>query len=501
MRIDVYIDNVWTNMITDNPSRILPYFMGDLVAEVPGAKYVWKFKSGEWDGRVQLFQVRGNDIAFRTGLIETVLGRLISHGFGPHIVIHPPIVPGVRPVWSYSGTAVPLRNYQRDVVDKADGHHLHVGPNSWPYRRGVLQVATGGGKTEIAVAMVQRHPVKTMFLVHRKDLLYQAKERFEKYKIGCNIIGDGQCRVNKGSMVTVATMQTLSRHLQDSAAEYYTDIMNEVRSSRQVFFDEAHLMASSLDKGNEFVNMADKFVHADSRWGLTATPFYRTQYDNLLLEGVTGALICQIGNAELIEQGHLTPPRVVMKKVPGTLQVTAPKWKPGNTKAGGKYWRDVEDLGIKFNVIRNKLIVDEMKNGPFPCLVLCKTTEQAEMIQKLYHTDMGLTTPLLTGKTSAKQRRQAIADLRSGALRVIIATTIFDEGVDIPELSKVILASGGKSRVKQLQRAGRGLRTAPGKEEVTIIDFQDTHHSLLKKHALERYNAWKEEEFAIVMEK
>ena len=79
----------------------------------------------------------------------------------------------------------------------------------------------------------------------------------------------------------------------------------------------------------------------------------------------------------------------------------------------------------------------------------------------------------------------------------MIATTIFDEGVDIPELQKVVLCSGGKSQVKLLQRLGRGVRKAPGKKVVEIVDCADTHHPLLRKHALERKKLFKREGFNV----
>jgi superfamily II DNA or RNA helicase len=136
-------------------------------------------------------------------------------------------------------------------------------------------------------------------------------------------------------------------------------------------------------------------------------------------------------------------------------------------------------------------------------LILVKTIEQGKFIQHLY--DMAhpgsLKAPILTGKSSADQRRKAARDMNSGKMLFVIATTIFDEGVDIPQLRKVILASGGKSHVKLLQRAGRGLRIAEGKEEVIIVDFMDKHHALLLKHSKLRQKVWKEQGFELQIDK
>lgn len=490
MQIDIRVESIWTYIYTDNQPRLLSYIVGDLVAEVPGAKYTWKFKTGEWDGRVQLFTQPPSALAFRTGLLETVLTRLLGHG----VIIRSFHCPSPHRTDTQTSkyTPVKLRPYQNDAINAMMNNRLSWRATWWP--RGILQVATGGGKTEIAVAIYQNNPVRTMFLVHRKDLLHQAKERFAKYGIETGIIGDG--KFDQDHQIIVATMQTLLSRMNDDDVDVYRLCAN----IDQVFFDEAHLMASSLDKGNQFIRVADSFLNAHIRWGLTATPFMRGKYDNLLLEGVTGKIIYQISNADLIAQGHLAPPKVTMKRVPGLLPIKPFKFNPRKRTTGGAYWREVEETGIKFNIVRTEIIADEIAKGPYPTLVLSKTVEQAEFIREKYLQKYSTKLMILTGRTTSAARRQAVEDLKTGALKMVITTTIFDEGVDIPELQKVILASGGKSQVKGLQRVGRGLRTSADKVEVIIVDFQDTHHPMLRKHALERLKVYKDEGFEVIVE-
>jgi len=277
-------------------------------------------------------------------------------------------------------------------------------------------------------------------------------------------------------------------------------LVRAINTTQQVFFDEAHLMASNLDKGNQFVDISNQFISAYSRWGLTATPFMRTQYDNLLLMGATGDLACAVTNEQLISEGFLSVPTVYMRKVSGTMATTF-KGNFRSSKATSKYWREVEERGIKYYSARNEIIIGEAMAGPHPCLILVKTIEQAESI-KLKCQSMGVSFfPFLTGNAGATERRQAVADMRNGNLPILMATTIFDEGVDIPELRKVVLASGGKSPVKLLQRIGRGLRKADGKSSVDIIDFTDTHHPMLQRHADERKALWKSQGFNVKIEK
>jgi superfamily II DNA or RNA helicase len=260
--------------------------------------------------------------------------------------------------------------------------------------------------------------------------------------------------------------------------------------TKQVFFDEAHIIASSQDKGNQFVQVGNLFPNSHARWGLTATPFLRTKYDNLLLEGVTGGILASVTTDYLINQGYLVKPEVKMIKVPGKLPMSV-SYKSSN-KAKAEYYRKVQDKGIVNNSWRNQRIAQEIAKGPFPTLILVKTIEQANMI-KVYAPNV----PLLTGSSTAQQRRDTVKKLQNGVVPALLVTTIWDEGVDIPEIQKVILASGGKSQVKLLQRAGRGLRLAANKHEVIIIDFYDAHNPLLERHSNERKKIWKGECFEV----
>jgi superfamily II DNA or RNA helicase len=83
----------------------------------------------------------------------------------------------------------------------------------------------------------------------------------------------------------------------------------------------------------------------------------------------------------------------------------------------------------------------------------------------------------------AKARRHALYDFKAGKLKCIVATSLADEGLDIPIASALVLMSGGKNKAKAEQRTGRVLRAFAGKTEAAIYDFADTFHPLMKKHA------------------
>ncbi len=358
-------------------------------------------------------------------------------------------------------------------------------------------VTGNSGKTETAVAMYQMNPVSTFFLVHRKDLLIQAKKRFEKYGHSPGVIGGGEFNPIAG--LNIATLQTLKKIFDKPDDTRAFSLAALLINCEQVFIDEAHLLSSSLEKGNEFMGVADRF-DVPFKWGLTATPFMRSSYDNLLLEGATGSSLYTINAKTLIDMGRLTPPIVTMKHVPGKMEVSMDWKKAKSNKARSAHWRDVEMKGIKFNEVRTDLIIEEIKAGPYPLLTLVKTVEQAEFIKKLYRVKYGKDLQFLSGKDKATVRRDAAQALQDGTLDTLLTTTIFDEGVDIPNLRKVILASGGKSAVKTIQRVGRALRKADGKTSAMIIDFKDGHHPMLERHAKARKKIYDEQEFKVITE-
>jgi superfamily II DNA or RNA helicase len=393
---------------------------------------------------------------------------------------------------------VELRDYQQEVVETALTGDLR----GLKWYRGVLKVATGGGKTEIAVGMYQCNHLPTVFLVHRKDLMEQAAQRFEKYGIDCGRIGDNEFQLAH-STVTVATIQTIWSIMKNPEDVRNGPLQTLFEGTKQLFMDESHLMAGDLDKANTFMKISRQFENADVRWGLTATPFIKEDdFSNSLLRGATGDLLCDISNKALIDREFLTPPKVKMIVVEHTQSYWDEKegFERRQPTGRGTKWHEIYEYVVTASPARNKAIVKAVEDAPKPCLVLLQQKKHLEYLRHFGLPDY----PVLTGSDSKKKRMATVKAMREGAVDVIVCTTIFDEGVDIPELRAVIMAGGGKSKIKTLQRLGRGLRLAEGKDEVQIVDFIDfnpvTPGWLANKHSKERMKVYREEGFDVEME-
>jgi hypothetical protein len=140
----------------------------------PGARYMrqhklWLQTDGKrgWDGRTSILSKShpsNGSAFFPTGMLPRIHTALVCKASMPITFNDLRAKPGVV-VQNYT---VPLRDYQQNAFIDAIGNHVVMGcsaPIYWPH--GVLQIATGGGKTELAVAMCEALPVPTMFIVHR----------------------------------------------------------------------------------------------------------------------------------------------------------------------------------------------------------------------------------------------------------------------------------------------------------------------------------------------
>jgi superfamily II DNA or RNA helicase len=458
----------------------------NLKTDAPSARYMYQHKlwlqtKGKqgWDGRTsilsKLHPSKGMGL-FPTGLLplvhEELKNLLVAVIDFNDLRVVPPGV-NMNPVYT-----VALRDYQQNAIAEAMSNVIIMGDREHYWPCGVLKIATGGGKTELAVAMYEAQPLPSVFVVHRKHLVTQAKDRFAKYGIPTGQIGDSVFDPSPTG-ITVATIQTLHNVLKSGDMGK----INQFIKARQIFFDEAHLCASKVAMGNQFVKLAQQFRHAFFRWGLTATPFMKDKYSNQLLMGCTGDLLCEISNNDLIKAGHLTPPRVKIIEIPPVK--------------GPKQWPEVYESAIILNLPRNERIIKELQDCPKPAFVMCTRLSHAKVLHSMAK-DIGISLPpVQQGSTKNKDREQVIKDLQSGKEKAIIATTIYDEGVDLPELRTLILAGGGKSSVANLQRVGRGLRKATGKHEVLVIDFNDTTGTVLKRHSAARKKLWVDEGFTI----
>lgn len=152
-------------------------------------------------------------------------------------------------------------------------------------------------------------------------------------------------------------------------------------------------------------------------------------------------------------------------------------------------WEALTEIGICGNKLRNgvAIMLANVSSATGPTLVLVPRVSLGEM-----YTSEIKGSVLVYSKMAKKARREAMEEFKAGNIPTMIATSLADEGLDLPNVETLIMVSGGRSAQKTIQRASRALRRAPGKDTAFIHDFKDTFHPLGQAHSKKRVKCYKE---------
>lgn len=162
------------------------------------------------------------------------------------------------------------------------------------------------------------------------------------------------------------------------------------------------------------------------------------------------------------------------------------------------HWLSVVKLGIADNVRRNDKVVDGVRyhiaNGD-SILVIVSAIRQGEYLAG----KIGLDCEVIHSKLGKKRRRELIEEFREGTLPCLLATSLADEGLDVPRAQVLFLATGGRSRRQAEQRTGRVLRSFKEKRRALIYDFVDSWHPWLRSQARARMSVYKQLGYEILI--
>lgn len=436
---------------------------------VEGAQWSPSFRKGQWDGRKHLFRPRFG--SFPTGLVTIVKEKCEELGYSIELVDHREL-----PKASQQHSAVGTFDLVGIKFEYPFEYQLDAANEMIAKRQGIVKIATNGGKTEIACAVTQFLGIKTMFVVSTVELLYQARERF-KLRLG---VGDEEIGIvgnsvwEPGSWVTIATVGTLESRM-DSA-----ECQDLVKGIELLFLDECHHL------GSETWFDVCTLCPAYYRYGLSGTPLDRTDGANLRLIAATGDVIVNISNKFLVDRGVSARAHIIFDKV------TAPSMADGKKYKYPTVYKKcvVENEHLLAKVVEWTKIFRELNLGT---LILCEELAQGRAIDDALWTKAGETFiphQFINGEEDPDVRRQALSDFGDGSLPVLVASTILDEGVDVPTIDALILAGSRKSRIRTMQRLGRGLRGS----KLIVVEFANYCHDFLLEHSKTRLEDYKAEE-------
>lgn len=151
-------------------------------------------------------------------------------------------------------------------------------------------------------------------------------------------------------------------------------------------------------------------------------------------------------------------------------------------------WESLVDIGIAQNVARNEYARDvAIAHGDLQTLILVPRITLGEWYEREIPGAR-----LVHSKIGKKDRRAYMEEFKSGNLKTMIATSLADEGLDLPNAELLIMVSGGRSPQKTIQRASRVLRKTDTKNFATIYDFSDKFHPIGAFHARKRIKSYKQ---------
>jgi len=475
-KVTIFVNNVTSRIgfPTQSNKGVQDYIENQLMQELSfkqkGYQYTSAYRSGKWDGRTYLYNPHYH--TFPTGLLQRVIHTLQINQVQMQVEDQ-----RTRPIdmeealerWkNLSLHGITLRDYQREAILSAITEE-----------RGILDMSTGSGKTEVAAGIIATLQVKTLFIVHLRTLLFQSAKRISE-RLGCRVAIFGSGSYQWGD-VTVASIQSLYRNLEN--------LLPHLKEVQLVIVDEAHHISN-----NTYFKVL-KNTGAYYRFGLSGTPLDRSDCSSLITVGMLGEVIHKTTSSELIRRDLLTKPTIIF--IPISEEDAFPQ---GNENYFE--WREVYEAGIVYNNYRNtaiaRIVQKLLQKGKKHILVMVKEVRHGECLENLFR-EYGLHAPLLWSTTSKFELSQKLEWFRNGKISVLISSPIFDEGIDIPEVDAIVLAGGGESTIKTIQRIGRGVRKSHNKQNLVVIDFFDQHHYILKRHSQSRIKACKrEKEFQVI---
>lgn len=250
-------------------------------------------------------------------------------------------------------------------------------------------------------------------------------------------------------------------------------------------------------------SIANQCSNAYYRIGVSATP-WRDTGDDLLIEAVLSKQHkeSQINASKLIELGYLVKPDIYFVPIKQTFK--------------GKNYQSVYSQAVVLNDYRNRVIykiAEKMyEKGKHILILFRQIAHGTEIMLKLQERLGDKSTPItiqhpksgkettvrvkevemLSGNDDALKRAAVFEAVKRGICRCLVASTIADEGLDLPILDTLILAGGGKSSTRAFQRVGRVLRLHENKEKAVVFDFID-YTPMLRRHSRERQKYYERE--------
>ena len=480
------INEAYLKIDTDpsTSQELVDYFSFD----VPGARFMPAYKARAWDGKARLFNMYTKEL--HVGLLPYI--KEFANTLEYKIEVDIPSIGdpvSTQYVENFAkklklqsgGKDIEIRDYQVEAVR----HSINEG-------RALLLSPTASGKSLIIYNLVRYHQRlgrKQLLIVPTTSLVEQMFGDFGDYATAddwtasenCHRIYGGKEKSNEAA-ITISTWQSIYKFPKSWFDQF------EV-----VYGDEAHLF-----KAKSLTTILDKCVNAPYRIGTTGT-LDGTKTHKLVLEGVFGTVKKVITTKKLMEQKSVADL---------TITCLLLGYSDEEKKLVRKMTYQEEMDWIVSHPKRNNFIKNLCTTQKGNTLVLFQYVEKhGKVLNDLVSEKVGdkRSVFFVHGGTDTEQREQirALTETEDDAI-IIASYGTFSTGINIRNLHNIVFASPSKSRIRNLQSIGRGLRKGDNKTSCELFDIGDDLSWKSKKnytlgHMVERVKIYNEEGFEYKM--
>jgi superfamily II DNA or RNA helicase len=255
----------------------------------------------------------------------------------------------------------------------------------------------------------------------------------------------------------------------------------DTQSFDVVLFDECHHLPAETWRA-----LTEKVKPSCILWGMTATPWHPEEERNECVRDIFKEWFV-VERKRVEESGHITKGKVYVHDLdePGQFDreidarvsvelINRCRRFPGVPKFE-------HERRIKYQITQEYIQANEARNHCAVSMAVRESDLGQSVLMLVFSIEHGerlalqisSTCALVHSKLGKKKRATLIDEFRSGERKVLVATSLADEGLDVVIASRLILVAGGRSAGKLEQRVGRILRPAAGKEVGICHDFLD----------------------------
>ena len=462
------VNEVYNQVATDDKGiaqELAQYF----TFRVPGAQFTPAYKRRVWDGSIRLYNITKQELY--SGLMHYVEQFCKERGY--------------EYVYEYDTSASNFsvneaRQFlsdQKFTLEPRD-YQINAFVDAVRYGRGLFLSPTASGKSFIIYMIMRWHLRPTLLIVPTTTLVHQMYSDFESYGFNsekyCHKIFSGQDK-DTTKPVVITTWQSIYK----LDKEWFD-------SFDVVIGDEAHLF-----KAKSLTTIMTNLVNTEFRYGFTGT-LDGTQTHKLVLEGLFGPVNKVTTTRELMDQKHLADFKI---------KIITLKYPPDQCKlVSAMKYQDEMDFLVSHNN-RNKFIENLALSLEGNTLLLFQYVDKHGQVLYNSMKDENRKVFFIHGGVKGEERDDIRHIVEGETDAIIIASYgTFSTGVNIKNLHNVIFASPSKSKIRNLQSIGRGLRKSDTKESAVLYDISDdlsynNKPNFTLKHLMERVDIYDDEEF------